>query len=68
MEITIRTLCELRNKAERDFIDASVFIRQSTGYGPMPNAQSHLDTIIELNQAIEILQQSIIPPTKFKPY
>lgn len=56
MERTIRTLKEMRDKAERSFIDNSLIRRNSLIDSPVPDTEADLDTIAELNEAISVLE------------
>jgi hypothetical protein len=58
MERTIRTLKEMRQKAERSFIDNSLIVRNTRGDIPIPDTNADLEMIAELNQAISILENS----------
>ena len=59
MERTIRTLKEMREKAERSFIDNSLIVRNTRGDRPIPDTEADLEMIKELNQAISILENSM---------
>lgn len=56
METTIRTLREMREKAERRFIDNSFIRRSSLINSPVPDTEADLDAIAELNEAISVLE------------
>jgi hypothetical protein len=58
MERTIRTLKEMREKAERSFIENSIIVHRSRLDSPIPDTKSDLEMIIELNQAISTLENS----------
>ena len=58
MERTIRVLKEMREKAERSFIDNSLIVRNTRGDRPIPDTDSDLEMIAELNQAISILENA----------
>lgn len=58
MERIIRTLQEMKEKTERSFIDNSIITHNSITDSPIPDTTSDLNMIIELNQAISILQNS----------
>ena len=58
MERIIRTLKEMREKAERSFIDNSLIVRNTRGDRPIPDTEYDLEMIAELNQAISILENS----------
>ena len=58
MERTIRTLKEMRQKAERSFIDNSLIVRNTRGDRPIPDVNADLKMIAELNQAISILENA----------
>ena len=57
-ERTIRTLKEMREKAERSFIENSIIVHRSRLDSPIPDTKSDLEMIIELNQAISTLENS----------
>jgi hypothetical protein len=60
MENVIIALKEMREKAEKTFIENSLIeCGSSLDGGPTPDTTSYLDTIIELNQAISTLEYSI---------
>lgn len=59
MDRTIRTLKEMREKAERSFIDNSLIKRNSRIDRPVPDTESDLEMIAELNQAISVLENSM---------
>ena len=64
MERTIRTLKEMREKSERNFIDNSLIVMNTKGIDrPIPDTQSDLEMIAELNQAISILENSTMVKT-----
>ena len=57
MERTIRTLKEMREKSERNFIDDSIIVMNAKGIDrPIPDTQFDLEMIAELNQAISVLE------------
>tara|TARA_R110000822_G_scaffold291969_1_gene413949 strand:- start:440 stop:649 length:210 start_codon:yes stop_codon:yes gene_type:complete len=57
MERTIRTLKEMREKSERNFIDDSIIVMNTKGIDrPIPDTQFDLEMIAELNQAISVLE------------
>jgi hypothetical protein len=58
MERIIRTLQEMREKAERSFIDNSIIVHRASLDSPIPDTKSDLEMIIELKQAISILQNA----------
>ena len=58
MERTIRILTEMRDKAERSFIENSLIVHRSRLESPIPDTKSDLEMIIELNQAIITLKNS----------
>ena len=65
MERTIRTLKEMREKSERNFIDNSLIVMNTKGIDrPIPDTQSDLEMIAELNQAISILENSTMAKTQ----
>ena len=57
MERTIRTLREMKEKAESSFIENSIIVHGALD-GPVPDPKADLEMIIELNQAISILQNN----------
>ena len=56
MERIIRALTEMREKAERSFIENSLIVHRSRLDSPIPDTKSDLEMIIELNQAIITLK------------
>ena len=56
MERIIRTLKEMRDKAERSFIDNSLIKRSSLIDSPVPDTEADLDAVAELNEAISVLE------------
>ena len=56
MERTIRTLKEMRKKDEKSFIENSIIVHTSLMHSPIPDTKSDLEMIIELNEAISILE------------
>jgi hypothetical protein len=60
MERTIRTLKEMREKAEKAFIENSIIVHRARLDSPVPDAKADLEMIIELNQAISILENSMM--------
>jgi hypothetical protein len=58
MERTIRTLKEMREKAEKSFIENSIIVHRARLDSPIPDTMSDLEMIIELNQAISTLENS----------
>jgi hypothetical protein len=63
MKNAIRILKEVKENAEACFIENSITVHQSSGGLPVPDTQGHLETIIELNQAISVLEKSKLLPT-----
>ena len=59
MERIIRALTEMREKAERSFIENSLIVHRSRLDSPIPDTKSDLEMIIELNQAISTLKNSM---------
>jgi hypothetical protein len=59
MERTIITLKEMREKAEKSFIENSIFVHMASLDSPIPDTKSDLEMIIELNQAISTLENFI---------
>jgi len=55
MEKTIRTLEEMQNKAERDFIDAELKQKEKTG-SVVINTNAYLQNIKEIKNAIDTLK------------
>tara|TARA_B100000780_G_C21114623_1_gene450813 strand:- start:2403 stop:2615 length:213 start_codon:yes stop_codon:yes gene_type:complete len=65
MERTIRTLKEMREKSERNFIDNSLIVMNTKGGDrPIPDTKSDLEMIAELNQAISVLENSTMVKTQ----
>lgn len=60
MKRVIITLKEIREKAEKSFIENSITVHTSVVDSPVPDAKSDLEMIIELNKAISILENSIM--------
>jgi hypothetical protein len=60
MERTIRTLKEMRENAEKSFIENSIIVHRARLDSPVPDVKSDLEMIIELNQAISILENSLM--------
>lgn len=60
MERTIRTLKEMREKAEKSFIENSIIVHRARLDSPVPDAKADLEMILELNQAISILENSLM--------
>jgi hypothetical protein len=60
MERTIRALKEMREKAEKSFIENSIIVHGARLDRPVPDAKSDLEMIIELNQAISILENYLM--------
>lgn len=58
MERTIKTLKEMREKAERSFIENSIIVHRSKLDSSVPDTKLDLEMIIELNQAISTLENS----------
>lgn len=56
MKKIIRTLKEMRDKAERSFIDNSLIRRKSLINSPVPDTEADLDNVAELNEAISVLE------------
>ena len=48
----------MREKAERSFIENSIIVHRASLDSPIPDTKSDLEMIIELNQAISILQNA----------
>ena len=67
MERTIKTLKEMREKSEKNFIDNSLIVMNTRGIDrPIPDCQYDLEMIAELNQAISILENATIAKTVCK--
>jgi hypothetical protein len=65
MERTIKTLKEMREKSERNFIDNSLIVMNTRGIDrPIPDTQYDLEMIAELNQAISILENATMAKTQ----
>ena len=56
MEKIIRTLKEMLEKEERQFIEYSLIVRASPIDSPIPDTQASLNNIADLNEAISILE------------
>ena len=56
MERTIRALKEIREEAERSFIDNSLIVKNEKRDRPIPDTSADLEMIAELNAAISILE------------
>ena len=55
----------MREKSERNFIDNSLIVINTKGIDrPIPDTQSDLEMIAELNQAISILENSTMAKTQ----
>jgi len=55
----------MREKSERNFIDNSLIVMNTKGIDrPIPDTQSDLEMIAELNQAISILENSTMAKTQ----
>lgn len=65
MERTIKTLEEMRENAKRLFIENSIIVHTST-LEVKPDTKSYLEMIIELNQAISILENSTMAKSDVK--
>lgn len=59
MERTIKTLKEMRELAERSFINNSLIVRNTKFDRPIPDIGSDLEMIEELNEAISILENAM---------
>jgi len=59
METIIRILKEMREKSERSFIENSIIVHTAIPESPIPDTKSDLEMIIQLNQAIAILESSM---------
>ena len=65
MERTIKTLKEMREKSERNFIDNSLIVMNTREIDrPIPDTQYDLEMIAELNQAISILEIATMAKTQ----
>ena len=65
MERTIRTLKEMREKSKINFIDNSLIVMNTKEIDrPIPDTQSDLEMIAELNQAISILENAAMAKTQ----
>ena len=58
MERIIRTLKEMKECHEKNFIENSIIAYNSKSDSPIPDTKSDLEMIIELNYAISILQNA----------
>lgn len=56
MEKIIKSLKQTRDEAERTFIEMSLIKRASLIDSPVPDTDSYLDDIAELNEAISVLE------------
>jgi len=63
MERIIKTLKEMKEKAEISFIDNSIIVHRARLDSPVPDTKADLEMIIELNNAISILENSMIANT-----
>lgn len=55
----------MREKSERNFIDNSLIVMNTKGIDrPIPDTQSDLEMISELNQAISVLENSTMAKTQ----
>lgn len=59
MERIIEQLKEQREKAEKSFIENSIIVHRARLDSPVPDAKADLEMIIELNQAISVLENSM---------
>lgn len=50
----------MREKAEKSFIENSIIVHGARLDRPVPDAKSDLEMIIELNQAISILENYLM--------
>ena len=65
MERTIRTLKDMREKSERNFIYNSLIVMNTKGIDtPIPDPQYDLEMIAELNQVISILENVTMVKTQ----
>ena len=64
MERTIRTLREMREKAERAFIDNSLIKRSSLINSPVPDTEADLEAIAELSECINVLENHCMQKPK----
>ena len=60
MEKIIRTLKETREKYEKSFVENSIICYGATSDRPVPDVKEDLEMIIQLNQAISILENALI--------
>jgi hypothetical protein len=56
MERVIKTLKDIREKSEKSFIENSIILHRARLDSPVPDVKADLEIIIELNQAISILE------------
>lgn len=63
MENIIRTLKEMREVAEKSFIKNSIIVHRSRLGSLVPDEKADLEMIIELNQAISVLENSMMAKT-----
>jgi hypothetical protein len=59
MRRIIEQLKEQREKAEKTFVENCLIKRASPVNSPIPDTDSYLEEVYELNQAISILQNSM---------
>jgi len=59
METIIRILKEMREKSERSFIENSIIVHTAIPESRIPDTRSDLEMVIQLNQAISVLESSM---------
>ena len=64
MKRVITVLKEMREEAERDFIDHSLILRRSPMNSPIPDVKADLDHVAELNEAISVLENYLVQKPK----
>ena len=69
MERIIRTLKEMLEKEERQFIENSLIVRASPIDSPIPDTLASLNNIADLNEAISVLENHVMqkPVQKINP-
>jgi hypothetical protein len=61
MENTIEILKDLREKIKKEFLDYSIIVHHNKGKScPLPDTERPLKMIIELNEAIIVLESYIV--------
>lgn len=60
MKYTIQILENIKKNIEKEFIENSIFIRRAAPCSPIPDLDSDLKKIIEINEAIRVLNERIM--------